>query len=57
MMIATILLIFDLLFLLIRGTALFSFWYFLWIYPIEIFIYIVIGCILAFLLSKYNIQM
>lgn len=48
MMIATVLLLINLAFLLFKDEALFSFWKFVWIYPLEIFVYLIIGgiCVL-----------
>lgn len=40
MLVSTILLIANLIALIYSGTALFSFLHFLWIYPVEIIIYI-----------------
>lgn len=37
--ISTILLIANLIFLFFKENALFSFWHFLWMYPLEIMIY------------------
>lgn len=49
MMISTILLIFNLLFWLIRSKPLFGFWNFVWIYPLEIVVYIVAYSIIVVL--------
>ena len=43
MMFSTILLVANLLFLFFKENALFSFWNFVWIYPLEIFLWTLIG--------------
>ena len=43
MMLSTMLLIANLLFLFFKGNVLFSFWNFVWIYPLEIFLWILVG--------------
>lgn len=43
MMIATILLVVSFIIFLVKGTILFSFWHFLWIYPVEIIFWILVN--------------
>lgn len=54
MMIATILLIINFIFLLVKDKVLFSFWNFLWIYPAELFVYLLIILIAALLTSFFE---
>jgi len=51
MMIATILLVVNLVFLAINGEGFMSFWHFLWIYPVEITIYIIMAIIWTFIVA------
>jgi len=51
MMIATLLLIANIVSLLWKDAVLFSFWHFLWIYPLEIAIYFIIYGIIILIVS------
>ena len=52
MMIATILLIANLASLIWKDSALFSFWHFAWIYPVEILLWVIIWIALVWIAMK-----
>ena len=50
MMIATIILLVSLAFFFFKDKLLFSFWNFLWIYPLELIIYLIVWIIVVIIM-------
>ena len=54
MMIGTILLVANIISLIVNDVTLFSFWHFLWIYPLEIIFYIVAYVFIIILIASLS---